>query len=263
MEDQSAPLAALMKGSMREATDGIATLDDIDEQTFVRFCEYAYMGDYTPAQRQPASILDSAKSSASVREYADEGIVASKKSKKKRSHASLWDDVDGFDKVGKSCGQCGRGTRTQILWDEFRRREYSVTSPKLRPRELLEECADKDDLFLWHARVYVFADRYDIAGLRVLALDKLHHALCSFKVAENQIAKIIDLARFSYSNDNTRDNEAEQHIDSLRSMVVHFIVCVFEDVVRDNSFLELVEERGPFARDFTRLLGIIMTGKSS
>ncbi|KAL5328223.1 hypothetical protein ACEPPN_001720 [Leptodophora sp. 'Broadleaf-Isolate-01'] len=27
-------------------------MEGIDEQTFLRFCEYAYMGDYTPAQQQ-------------------------------------------------------------------------------------------------------------------------------------------------------------------------------------------------------------------
>ena len=35
-----------MNGSMREAIGGVATLEEVDEQTFVRFCEYAYMGDY-------------------------------------------------------------------------------------------------------------------------------------------------------------------------------------------------------------------------
>ena len=36
-------------------------VEEVDEQTFVRFCEYAYMGDYTPAQQQivlPSSKLD-------------------------------------------------------------------------------------------------------------------------------------------------------------------------------------------------------------
>ena len=106
-------------------------------------------------------------------------------------------------------------------------------------------------------------DRYDIAGLRILALDKLHQALCSFKVARNQVRKVIDLTQFSYSNDNTRDNEAGQDIDSLRSMVVHFVVCVFETMVRDDRFLELMEEGGRFARDLTGLLAKRIMGNAS
>lgn len=134
-----------------------------------------------------------------------------------------------------------------------------MVSPKFRPREYLEECEDNAWPFLCHARVYVFADRYEIAGLLILALDKLHQALCSFKVVGNHMGKVVDLAQFSYSNDNTRDNEAGQDIDSLRSMVVHFVVCVFETTVKENSFLELVEEGGRFARDLTGLLGKIIT----
>lgn len=124
MEDHSAPLAALMNGLMPEATDGIATLEDIDEQTFVRFCEYAYMGDYTPAQRQlvlAASQVDRAESPTPTRGYTEEYFRASKKKeKKKKKSASVF---GGFDGVEESCGQCGREAPMQILWDEFRRRD--------------------------------------------------------------------------------------------------------------------------------------------
>jgi hypothetical protein len=63
--------------------------------------------------------------------------------------------------------------------------------------------------------------------------------------------KAIEFTRSSYSNDNARDNEAGQDIDSLRSMVLHFVVCVFQTIVKDNNFLGLMEEGGHFARDFS------------
>ncbi|PVH70118.1 hypothetical protein DL98DRAFT_146070 [Cadophora sp. DSE1049] len=49
----SDPLAVMMNGSMREEIDGVASLREVDEQTFMRFCKYAYMGNYTPTQQHP------------------------------------------------------------------------------------------------------------------------------------------------------------------------------------------------------------------
>lgn len=54
---RSAPLAVVINSLMREAAGGAAVLEDIDKQTFVRLCEYAYIEDYTPA----ASTVDSTK----------------------------------------------------------------------------------------------------------------------------------------------------------------------------------------------------------
>jgi hypothetical protein len=45
-------LAVMMMGRTSEAQDGRATLKDVDEQAFVRFCEYAYTNDYTPAPHE-------------------------------------------------------------------------------------------------------------------------------------------------------------------------------------------------------------------
>ena len=45
----SQPLHALVHGKMLESNQGRARLVDVDEQTFVRFIEFAYTGEYTPA----------------------------------------------------------------------------------------------------------------------------------------------------------------------------------------------------------------------
>ncbi|KAH6702769.1 hypothetical protein BKA61DRAFT_196718 [Leptodontidium sp. MPI-SDFR-AT-0119] len=255
----------MMNGSMREAIDGVATLESVNEQTFVRFCEYAYMGDYTPAQQQHvlASFnFDGGEIPTHMGDLAEGAFASSKKSKKKRdaSRFAGYDDVEESYGQCVLCGQRGRGVPTQILWDEFQRRKYSAVIPKFRPRESLDECENNDGPFYCHARVYVFAEMYDIADLRSLALDKLHQALCSFKVVAGQMGKVIDLAQFSYCNNNTRENDAGQDIDSLRRMVVHFVVCVFETIVKDDRFLVLMEEGGRFARDLTASLGKRITG---
>jgi hypothetical protein len=43
---QSKELDVLINGSMREASDGKAIFEDIQEDTFIRFCQFAYTGDH-------------------------------------------------------------------------------------------------------------------------------------------------------------------------------------------------------------------------
>lgn len=140
------------------------------------------------------------------------------------------------------------------VWTEFQHRDYTAISPKYQPRNDPEECEGNANHFLDHAQVYVFADTYDIVGLRILALDKLHQALCSVKVAETQMGKIIDLLHFSYSNDNTRDNNVGEDIDCLRSMVVQFVVCWYKTIAMETGFLDLMAQGGYFARDLAGLV---------
>jgi hypothetical protein len=45
----SRPLDALINGHMSESQSGFAVLDDVDKQTFLRFCQYVYTGDYAAA----------------------------------------------------------------------------------------------------------------------------------------------------------------------------------------------------------------------
>ncbi|KUJ14614.1 uncharacterized protein LY89DRAFT_117356 [Mollisia scopiformis] len=78
--------------------------------------------------------------------------------------------------------------------------------------------------------------------------------LLSVDDARNQTESIVDLVRFSYSNVNTRDTEVGQDIDSLRRMVIHFVACVFEKIGMNESFLVLMEEGGPLARDLASML---------
>lgn len=44
---QSKALDVLIKGSMGEASEGKAIIKDIEEDTFILFCQFAYTGDYT------------------------------------------------------------------------------------------------------------------------------------------------------------------------------------------------------------------------
>lgn len=49
----SAPLDALINnGCMKEAVSRTATIDDVEEETFIAFCEFGYKGNYTTPCRK-------------------------------------------------------------------------------------------------------------------------------------------------------------------------------------------------------------------
>ena len=45
-------LHSLLKGPMAEGQQGQATCPEVDEQTFIKFSQFAYTGDYTPADTE-------------------------------------------------------------------------------------------------------------------------------------------------------------------------------------------------------------------
>jgi hypothetical protein len=282
---------------MCEAQDGVAVIEDVDEQTFIRFCEYAYTGDYASADHE--IMLDSSMVGRedSVSKDGDPVPAPAERSHQYRTAqpedpvpelAAIFGDGDSEDtinqpsgfsswsmpsrhnKKGKRCSNCGYfndircrscdcalekvhdepppkpPSQKQVLWDKFQSRYYPVSTPDFKPRKNVVDCDEYTEVFLSHARVYVFGDKYDIEKLRGLALHKLHKTLQVFHIFHKRIGDIVELVRYSY--DNTRDT------DDLRDLVTHYVACNFEDMARNESFLALMEGGGAFIRDITDLL---------
>ena len=85
-----------MQGPMQEAQAGFADLKDVKEPIFIRFCENAYRGDYTPADQE--IILDSStikgvptlpKDSATADEETPPEMLHPRMSKKKGQEDQL------------------------------------------------------------------------------------------------------------------------------------------------------------------------------
>jgi hypothetical protein len=236
----SAPLGVLIRGQMGRRGK-VAELDDIDEKTFVRFCEFAYTGNYRSAQHTARPREEEPNHGAT-----DPGLPAPPAAVSKKR---------GSAHTQKACNHCGRGSeespRKHILWAEFRQR-YPSGSACCETRKNIEEGEDYTDVFLCHARVYAFAEKYDISVLRTLALAKLMRTLETFNVYGTRVRDIVCLAQYAY--DNTRDSETGQDIDELRNLVVLYIVCAYENLANNTRFLALMEEGGPFASDLTRMI---------
>jgi len=113
-----------------------------------------------------------------------------------------------------------------------------------------ESTEDFTNVFLAHARLYVLADKYGMGLLRSLSLHKLHKTLVGFTLYEARIGDIIELARYAYSDDHTSDYGA----DELRTLVSEYFACEIDAIGKSDKFLPLMEEGGPFTRDFWMLV---------
>ena len=139
-------------------------------------------------------------------------------------------------------------SKTSELWDAFRSRSYNILGGSFKPRENTESCEDCTEVFLCHARLYVFAEKYDIGRLRQLALHKLHRTLAKFNLYEEWVGDIVGLIRYSYNNICDRSGSIEE----LRSFAIHYAACKVEHLTPSTQFQSLLESAGSFARDLLK-----------
>lgn len=259
---------------MLEAKEGCAFLEDVDEQTFVRFSEYAYVGDYTTAE--PEIFLDSSMTEntevgvngataasdedglplrknydfGSVIElvepsiaYADPiedewGFEASKKKSKKKA---AFVDNSTEPPVPQS--------KKSILWDSFKSKLYTTSHPSFQPRKNRKACEIYTPVFLSHARLYVFAEKYDIRPLKNLSLHKLQRTLSEFNLYLERVGDVVELLQYIYENTGEHENGK---VDDLRSLVAHYTACVVEKLAENDEFQGLLERAGSFVRDLIK-----------
>ena len=128
--------------------------------------------------------------------------------------------------------------------------EFSFSSPP-PPRVNLGPHEDYSYVFLSHARVYVFADKYDIELLQKLALKYLHQTLVAFTLHPERCGDIIALIRYSYAN--TVDRGAG--VEGLRRLLTHYVGSEMAILAKDTGFKALLlEERGAVLGDFLSMV---------
>ena len=83
----SQPLNTLINGNMLEAKTGVIDWKDTDEETFLRFCEFAYVQDYTPPRFGECSNRDKPKQGdLETADLTGSGLVSRKKGGKANGH---------------------------------------------------------------------------------------------------------------------------------------------------------------------------------
>lgn len=118
---------------------------------------------------------------------------------------------------------------------------------KIRPNESSAE--DYTPIFVGHARLYVFAEKWDIRPLKALVLHKLHATLREYKPYEAHYRDVVELIKYTYERTPCR-----KCIDGLRELVTRYVAQEQMQIARSEPCLGLFEDGGPFARDLLSMM---------
>lgn len=221
--NQSAALKALVTHPMVEGREHCTTWELIDELTFARFAQHAYMGDYKSEEpyRPPAPDTEEEAECKESQAAFDDIVFTVGANAKKVHKKTKAQNVDSEMPP----------TKRQNAWNDFLSRVYShgvskrhVVPKNQDPREGYKE------VFLCHARLHSLAQYYDIGALTQLSLHKLHRTLCNFILHSERVTDVIDLVQFCFEDEG---------LSLLRDLVVAFCVCHFEKLWEHEAFREV------------------------
>ena len=114
-----------------------------------------------------------------------------------------------------------------------------------------QEQEDFSEVFLCHAHLHVFADKYDIQMLKVLALEELHATLAVFTLHQERTGDILNLLRYVYKEAPEQANKMED----LRTLITQYVESEFGTLVKDVTLGKYLSEGdGEFLEDFLNIL---------
>jgi hypothetical protein len=206
-------------------------LEDVDEETFIAFAEYAYTGNYgganTPTLAAPA---------VTTPQY----------------------DEYGYDEYNRAYTHGAyRKPKASRLWATFttvvsaacpsNHQPCANTANKLPG----DGGADVQPVLLRHARLYVFADCYGISRLMALSLYNLGQVLINFDLENKNLREVrvgVIVALLCYCYDDPTP-------ELLRSLVVRYAACNAERLWKSESFQELLAAHAELG---TALVGLMV-----
>ncbi|KAK8106707.1 BTB/POZ fold protein [Apiospora kogelbergensis] len=216
----SESLKALIEGNMQEAQEQLAVFDFVDEDTFARFCEFAYTGDYTISTvRTPSRLTEKAPFSHKT---SSDSLIGS----------GANDDVRGWAEVSSNPKKRKKGnvfeapqpSKKDKIWVRFQDLNFTITDPGFIPIQDKDHL-DCPDMLLPHAQLYVFADYNLVAELKQLALFRLHATLFA----------------------NTSASEVGDR--TLREVITLYATCHLEDLLDCSEFQEVLLRQNELSRD--------------
>ncbi|KAG9240865.1 hypothetical protein BJ878DRAFT_578709 [Calycina marina] len=251
---QSKALDSLINGPMKEASEGKAILEDIEEDTFIRFCQFAYSGDYTTPDFTHIPTIE-------LPNIPTPPGIATDRDDSRSTEPELEPEPavdDGWGSTPKKPEKPKNPSKSSLLRQSLHDQLYDVETnctilaARCKIRENSDPTEDYTTVFIGHAQLYVFAEKWGIASLKTLALSKLHKTLTTFTLYAVRRPDIAALLRYTFSNNHTPD--LVDAVDDLRSLVMLYTVSEAENLIHCPNFLLLIGEGGQLAQYLVQML---------
>ena len=230
----------MINGHLSEAQQGFAILEDVDEGTFVRFIRWAYSKDYpAPEHALVESCNETTETSKDACAFDEDfgwGTWSTKKDQKKKN-------------TGQSSSLKGSLRESFIMQYDLLSSSHTFDPSIPAPRGNVAPEEDYTEVFLGHARMYVFAEKYDIQPLKTLALLKLHRTLSIFTLFPERIGDIMTLLKYVYAN----TAETVDGNEDIRPMLAHYIGTEMETLSKDGEIKDIMLDNGEMLGDFLKM----------
>ena len=120
-----------------------------------------------------------------------------------------------------------------------------------QPRQNSNEQEDYSEVFLGHARLYVFADKYDIQTLKEFAIEELHATLAVYTLYQERTGDIVTLLRYVYAN----TAESKSGVEDLRTLLTQYMEIEIDTLIKDEELERLtMEDGGPLLADLMKVM---------
>lgn len=233
----------MINGHFSEAKQGFALLEDVDQATFIRFIRWTYTKDYPVPESTwaptregtdtPEGLKNEAAQKDDVLAIRGDDFLASRDNDPKSNEKKV---KSGSSTLNTSLGRLFLNLREAFLKQEDNWRVETLLKP--RSNEVPQE--DYTEIFLSHARLYVFAEKYDIQPLKKLSLQELHRTLAEYTLFPERAGDITTLLKYVYAN----TAETIDEIEDIRTMLVHYVWMEIETLTKYGEIKDLMLDDG-------------------